>query len=161
VANIKTKGGVVQEGMKYAIDIAMEKAVDKAAEYLVGAHLTDFDAAKNGDGYKLTADDRLATKLVSGFLTILIAAAGGTLTAVSGGAAMVTAIAVVVWVGEKDEEETRKRWGEMVGSIMKNYDNIRAKRLHEINERHKKELASMVMSNANHDLEDANELGSY
>ena len=146
------------------IDHTKGEMVDKALEggigRIAGAHLTDF---KEDEGsYKLEADKKFATKLASGFLTILLAAAGGTLTAVTGGsAAIVTAIAIVVWIGDRKAAAQEKLWGDVVKSMEEKYNALREKKSKEVNEKHRNELERNVMSNAWQDLEDNRLVKTY
>ena len=134
-----------------ATEVAKTKAVEKAC--IAGAYLTEFQESK--DSYQFKADKKFATKLASGFLTIFISAAGGALTAVTaGGAAIVTAIAIIVYIGDCEEAKARERWGECVDSMMEKYNSIREKNLQEINAKHCTELERLDKSNEQHDLED-------
>ncbi|KAL6886098.1 hypothetical protein GGI43DRAFT_418487 [Trichoderma evansii] len=138
-------------------DAVKEKSIDRIA----GVYLTDFEEGEDND-YEVEANKKFATKLTSEFATILISAVGGTLTVASGvGAAAVTAIAIAVWLGDLEEAARQKRWGEIVNSMMGNYNDIRQKKLDNINRRLLTKLERLVMSNAYHDLQDQGLIQTY
>ena len=132
----------------------VDKGLEKGVDYIAGAHMTDYKVGTSE--YKLAANKRFATKVASGFLTILVSAAGGALTVATGGSvAIITAIAIIVYIGESKEAAKRDRWDEIVNSMTEKYATIRQKKLEKKNEKHRTELENLVMSNAQHDLEEA------
>ncbi|EMT62776.1 Putative transcriptional regulatory protein C3C7.04 [Fusarium odoratissimum] len=140
-----------------ATEELVEKVLESGFDYIAGAHV-----AKSSDKYKIQANNHFATKVASGFLTILVSAVGGTLTVVSGGTTVaIGAIALLVWIGEKNEAVKRDRWHDIIESAMAKYNTIREKRLSEIKQKHLTQLEQLVKSNAYHDLEDAKLVRSY
>ncbi|KAL5588301.1 hypothetical protein FOBRF1_014829 [Fusarium oxysporum] len=140
-----------------ATEELVEKVLESGFDYIAGAHV-----AKSSDKYKIQANNHFATKVASGFLTILVSAVGGTLTVVSGGTTVAMgAIALLVWIGEKNEAVKRDRWHDIIESAMAKYNTIREKRLSEIKQKHLTQLEQLVKSNAYHDLEDAKLVRSY
>ncbi|KAI9653013.1 MAG: hypothetical protein M1829_001353 [Trizodia sp. TS-e1964] len=148
--------GYVSDSLKHA---AVDKALEKGIDCIAGSHLVDFE---NGKDYKLDANKKFATKIASGFLTILVSATGGALTVATGGTtAIVTALAIIVWLGDQEDAMQRKRHTQIIDSMMNNYDSIRQKKLDQINTDHRNDLEKQVMANAFHDLEDAGKVKSY
>ncbi|RKL03944.1 hypothetical protein BFJ68_g6547 [Fusarium oxysporum] len=140
-----------------ATEELIEKVLESGFDYIAGAHV-----AKSSDKYKIQANNHFATKVASGFLTILVSAVGGTLTVVSGGTTVAMgAIALLVWIGEKNEAVKRDRWHDIIESAMAKYNTIREKRLSVIKQKHLTQLEQLVKSNAYHDLEDAKLVRSY
>ncbi|KAG6995101.1 hypothetical protein FocnCong_v017395 [Fusarium oxysporum f. sp. conglutinans] len=128
----------------------VEKVMKSGFDYIAGAHV-----AKYNDKYRISARKDFATKVASGFLTIMVATVGGTLTVVSAGTtAAISTIALLVWIGKENEADKRDRWHEIIDSAMDKYDTIRKKRLLEIKKKHRTELEQFVKSNAYQDLED-------
>ncbi|KAF4951037.1 hypothetical protein FGADI_7774 [Fusarium gaditjirri] len=135
----------------------VERVMKSGFDYIAGAHV-----AKYNDKYRMSARKDFATKVASGFLTVMIAVVGGTLTVVSAGiTAAIGTIALLVWIGKENEADKRDRWHEIIDSAMKKYDAIREKRLLEVRKKHITELERIVMSNAYQDLEDAKLMRSY
>ncbi|EXL69988.1 hypothetical protein FOPG_14117 [Fusarium oxysporum f. sp. conglutinans race 2 54008] len=135
----------------------VEKVMKSGFDYIAGAHV-----AKYNDKYRISARKDFATKVASGFLTIMVATVGGTLTVVSAGTtAAISTIALLVWIGKENEADKRDRWHEIIDSAMDKYDTIRKKRLLEIKKKHRTELEQFVKSNAYQDLEDEKLVRSY
>ncbi|KAL9562787.1 hypothetical protein ACKAV7_012973 [Fusarium commune] len=135
----------------------VEKVLKSGFDYIAGAHV-----AKYNDKYRISARKDFATKVASGFLTIMVATVGGTLTVVSAGTtAAISTIALLVWIGKENEADKRDRWHEIIDSAMDKYDTIRKKRLLEIKKKHRTELEQFVKSNAYQDLEDEKLVRSY
>jgi hypothetical protein len=149
---IEWASDVVKEALSIADsveDAVVGKVLDQAAEAIgdvAGAYMTDYDG---GEEYELSKDGNFATKVASGFFFILVTAAGGTLSAATvGSGAFVTAIAVLVWIGDKEEAQQRKRWNGIVNNMIANLENLRQKKLQQIYDKYINGMERNVMSNA-------------
>lgn len=142
---------VVQtRAQNYGIDKGLEKGVDRIA----AVHLRDYK--EKDPNFTLAANKSFATSLASGFVTILMGVAGGTLSAVSvGGVVVGTAIAIMVYIGDLGDAAEKKRHDEIVKSMMSRYGEIRQKVFEYRNDKNRAELERGVMSNAKIDLEEA------
>lgn len=145
-----------------AKDAALEKLAEKGVDWIAGAHLTDLDLNNKKTDYALEANNKFVTKLAAGFLTVLVAAAGGTLTAATGGGvAVVTAIAFIVYLGDKDAAAQKKRRQEIVDSMAIKYDKMRQAKFVEIKDKRRAELERLIMSNGFQDQEDSGLVKTY